>query len=105
MSEPKTHAVERIVNSAALKLVGWVVTAIAVPSIAYIAKNVAEDVDRIKREVIETNARWGLIELRLANLERAGVDRDAIIKLLSETSLKHTYDLQRLQERTAPRAP
>jgi len=99
MSDPK---LQQIADSALLRVLQYVVTAVAMPLCIYVGGRVIDQLDRIQTSVIKSERDGAMVELRLQALERSNVERDTTMRLLTEKTMRHDYELQ---ERRGGRAP
>lgn len=92
------HRLDQLADSALLKVFQYVVTAIAVPVIAWSLNAVLDRLSKIENALNITTTQSATFELRVAALERVGIERDAAVKMLTEQALRHSYQIQRLEE-------
>lgn len=92
------HRLESLADSAVLKIAQYVVTGIAVPLLLWSVNTVLDRLTKIEAALNVAATQSATFELRVSALERAGLERDAAVKLLTEQSLRHSYQIQRLEE-------
>lgn len=92
------HRLDQLADSAILKVFQYVVTAIAVPVIGWSLNAVLDRLAKIETALNVSATQFATFELRVAALERVGIERDAAIKMLTEQALRHSYQIQRLEE-------
>jgi hypothetical protein len=92
------HRLESLAESAVLKVAQYAVTAIAIPALAWFTNAVLDRLTKIETVINMATTQSATFELRVAALERAGIEREAAIKMLTEQYLRHSYQLQRLEE-------
>lgn len=92
------HRLESLADSAILKVAQYVITGIAVPLILWSINTVLDRLAKIEMALNAAATQSATFELRVNALERVGIERDAAIKMLTEQSLRHSYQIQRLEE-------
>ena len=103
MTEQK---IQSFADSAMLKIMQFALTALFVP-LSFIALNaVLARISALEDAVNKANTASATYELRLQTLERAQVERDTSIRLLTEKSIVNEYEmrnLKQIQPRVTPR--
>ena len=88
--------IQQWADSALLKLMQHIVTAVAVPLVAWGGSKVIDRLDSIDKALARNETSSATFELRLKQLEQAGEARDAQLKILTERSIVNDYELKRL---------
>lgn len=91
--------VERAANSDLLKVLQYLVTAILLPLMFFVAKVGFEKLEHIQTMMQNLSTQNATFELRVQALERAGLTEEAARKVLMEQVLRHDYEIRRLDER------
>ncbi len=91
--------IDQIADSAVLKVLQYAVTALLIPGMMWFGNRVLSDIDAMKTAVNVSTIQAATFELRVQALEKGGIERQAAIRLLTEQSLKHDYELRRLEDR------
>lgn len=99
------HRLESLADSAVLKIAQYMITGIAVPLLLWSINTVLDRLAKIEAALNAAATQSATFELRVGALERAGIERDAAVKLLTEQSLRHSYQIQRLEEHRPESAP
>lgn len=99
------HRLESLADSAVLKVAQYVITGIAVPLLLWSVNTVLDRLAKIESAFNAAATQSATFELRVGALERAGIERDAAVKLLTEQSLRHSYQIQRLDESRSQGVP
>lgn len=81
-----------------LKVGQYLVTYIVLPLLAVVGTRSLDRLDKIENKMNENATQNAMFELRVQALEKSGIERDAAIKLLTERSLQHGYELKRLSD-------
>lgn len=92
------HRLESLADSAVLKVAQYVVTGIAVPLLIWSVNTVLDRLTKIEATLNMASTQSAMFELRVNALERSGIERDATDKMLTEQSLRHSYQIQRLDD-------
>lgn len=92
------HRLESLADSAFLKVAQYVATGVAMPLLIWSISAVLDRLGKIEGALNATATQSATFELRVNALERAGIERDAAVRLLTEQSLRHGYQIQRLEE-------
>lgn len=94
MTEQK---IQSFADSAMLKIMQFALTALFVP-LSFIALNaVLTRISALEDAVNKANTANATYELRLQTLERAQVERDTSIRLLTEKSIVNEYEVRNLK--------
>lgn len=99
------HRLESLADSAVLKIAQYIITGIAVPLLLWSINTVLDRLAKIEAALNTAATQSATFELRVNALERVGVERDAAVKLLTEQSLRHSYQIQRLEENRSQSVP
>lgn len=91
------HKVAAVVDSLYAKAFQWIVTAIALPALAWAAVSVSNRLTSIETALNAQVTTAATQELRLQQVERSNVDRDAALRLLTEKSVLNGYRVDRLE--------
>lgn len=94
---------EQLANSAFLRVAQLAVTAIAIPLLGWGGSAVLDRLSMIENAIMGATATAATVELRLTNIERGNSDRDLALRLLTERSLKHDFEIRALNNATKPR--
>lgn len=89
-----------LADSALLKVLQYIVTAVALPLVAWGGSTILDRLTKIEDALNRAATVSATFELRVQALERTGVEREAAIKLLTERSIEHDYGIRRLEELT-----
>lgn len=102
MTEQK---IQSFADSAMLKIMQFALTALFVP-LSFIALNaVLARISALEDAVNKANTANATYELRLQTLERAQVERDTSIRLLTEKSIVNDYEVRNLKAQQSGRLP
>lgn len=103
MTEQK---IQSFADSAMLKIMQFALTALFVP-LSFIALNaVLARISALEDAVNKSNTANATYELRLQALERAQVERDTSIRLLTEKAIVNEYEVRALKGQSdSPRSP
>lgn len=86
-----------IADSAILKILQYVVTAIAIPLIGWSINMVLDRMTSLEKAIQKNDTVAATYELRLQTLERAQIERDTSIRLLAEKTIGNAYEIQSLK--------
>lgn len=100
MSEQK---IKELADSALLKLMHYAVTLVVIPLVAWAMTTLLERLGKIEDALNRASTQSATFELRVQTLERAGIERDAAVKLLLDQGIRHDYEIRSLKERVQPR--
>jgi hypothetical protein len=93
--------IDRIAESSLLKVLQFVVVALFVPFAVWFGARTLSDIDDVKRAVNLSTIQSATFELRVQQLEKAGIETSAAIRMLTEQSLKNNYETRRLEDRVS----
>lgn len=97
------HKLQALADSAFLKVAQYAVTGIAIPLIGWGLSAVLDRLNSIDRSVNQFTTQAATTELRLQQVERAQAEHGTALRTLQSESTQHSYEIRRLEERTAPR--
>ena len=94
MSEQK---LQNLADSAFLKVMQYIVTAVFVP-LSFMALNaVLGRLQAVEDAINKNNLSTATYELRLQTLERAQIERDTTMRLLTEKTMGNEYEIRSLK--------
>jgi hypothetical protein len=89
---------QRLADSAALKVLQYVVTVIMVPAFMWYGGKVLDRLDRLESLMAQANTDRATFELRLRALEAQGPTRDTQLAKFADSLMRHELDIQRLKD-------
>lgn len=92
------HKLQALADSAVLKILQYVVTAIAIPLIGWAMSTVLDKLGRIDDAINRATTINATVELRLRAAEHALSEEASARKTLTEKVLEHDFELKRLKE-------
>lgn len=92
------HRMQQWADSPMLKVGQYLVSYIVLPILAFVGTRSLERLDKIEGTLNDSATKNAMFELRVQALEKSGIERDAAIKILTERSLQHGYELKRLSD-------
>ena len=96
MSDEK---LQKVADSALLRVLQYVVTGLMIPLAVFLSSRALNQLDAIQAALTKADKDAALYELRLQAVERGNAERDTAIRLLTENSLRHDWQLKDLQQR------
>lgn len=91
------HKIQQLAENVYLRAAANVVGPVALAVLTFVGKGALDKLDRVEQAMQEQAMNKATTELRVVALERSNADTAAAIKLLTEQSLKHSYDIDRLK--------
>ena len=85
---------QHIADSAILKILQYAITAIAIPLIGGSISVVLDRMTALEKAIQKNDTTAATYELRLQTLERAQIERDTSIRLLTEKTIVNQYEIQ-----------
>lgn len=95
------HKLQAVADSAILKVLQYVVTAVAVPGLVWFGNRTLAELDAVKAATQLATLQSATFELRIKQLEAVGIERQAAINVVREQVLKHDFEIRRLSEERA----
>lgn len=95
MSEPR---LQQLADNAVLKILQYIITAIAVPAIGYGIATIAERLTAIDRALATLNTTSATTELRMRALESTVAARGADLQSIRDKLTGHEFRLQRVED-------